>query len=278
MAESATALGAFLRARRGRIGPAEAGLPDSGNRRTPGLRREEVAQLAGVSADYYTRLEQGRSSRPSPRVVAALARALMLSAAERRHLAALAGVEPAAAVPQEVRDVPPLVLRVLEAALPAPACVLDRVFDVVAWNRSAAALLADFAAYPPHRRNLVWLLLRDDAARARLADPDGAARGLVAALRAAVGAEPPQGRAAALVTDLHRTSGDFRAWWHGDGAPRPPSGSGEYRHPEVGRVRLDHQALLLPDDSGRCVVVFTARPHSPDQAAVELLASGAEGA
>ncbi|MFC3995862.1 helix-turn-helix transcriptional regulator [Nocardiopsis sediminis] len=273
MAESATALGAFLRARRGRIGPMEAGLPDSGRRRTPGLRREEVAQLAGVSVDYYTRLEQGRSSRPSPRVIAALARALMLSTAERVHLAKLAGVEVPGDAPGAAEDVPPLLHRLLETVLPAPAYVIDARLDLLAWNRSAAALFTDFAELPAHRRNVVWLMLRDETVRSRFIDPDASARLMVTALRRLAGGDADDARASALVGELRRTSPEFRAWWGGRDRVRCDTGCLDLRHPGVGRVRLDFQALALPDGSGRLLTVFTAQPESPDQAAVELLAS-----
>src|SRR5918999_3918815 len=179
----------FLRRRRAEIGPADAGLPDAtGRRRTPGLRREELAALAGISIEWYIRLEQGRAERPSPSVLDALARALRLSTDERAHLYALARGErpPLGQARDEVVDASlERVLRSLQDDV--PAYILGRRWDVLAWNRGAGELLVDFDAVPPARRNLIELTFLDERMRNRYADWEAVARYTLANFRASVG-------------------------------------------------------------------------------------------
>ena len=158
-------LAGFLRSRRERLPPSDVGLDAGPRRRTPGLRREEVAQIAGISVDYYTRLEQARGPRPSRQVLESLARALRLGTHERAHLFHL--VDEPAATPSRVRqDVPDGILRLLRRLEDCAVFVLDAKGDVLAWNPLAAALIVDFSAYPPGERNLVWLALADPTGHA----------------------------------------------------------------------------------------------------------------
>jgi len=195
-------LGAFLRARRARLDPLEQGLPTVRARRTPGLRREEVAQLAGVSVDYYTRLEQGRDLRPSTAVLNALARALQLTTTEREHLFRLDRTGPAPARVAGPERVRPSTRRILERVSPNPALLFGRRLDVLAWNRAAATLITDFAAVPVAHRNIVWLVFLDPAVRAVYPEWESVAREALAFLRGAAGRYPNDPAIASLVGEL----------------------------------------------------------------------------
>ena len=235
---------AFLRARRERLDPQELGLPVVGLRRTPGLRREELAQLAGVSVDYYIRLEQGRDLRPSAAVLEGIARALRLGPDERQHLFRLGRAEPPQRrTPAGVERVRPGVRRMLEVLGPSPALVLGRRLDVLAWNRAAAALMTDFAAVPPGRRNIVWLLFLDEGVRGLYAEWDVVARDTVACLRAAAGRFPDDPGVAALVGELSVKSDQFRQWWARQDVTEKTRGHKAFAHPLVGRIGLDYEAM-----------------------------------
>jgi transcriptional regulator with XRE-family HTH domain len=208
----------FLARRRGALRPADVGLPDTGGRRrTPGLRREELATLAGVSVDWYIRLEQGRidrSNRPSPAVLDALSTALRLSPDERDHLYALARGErpPLTPVPRE--DADESLVRMLEI-LPGtvPAFVLGRRWDVLAWNDAAVDLLVPFGEYPPERRNLLWLTFRDENYRSRYADWAAVAEETVANFRATVARHLELPQVQTLIRELAGADEDFARWW-----------------------------------------------------------------
>jgi transcriptional regulator with XRE-family HTH domain len=203
----------FLRGRRAAVTPAQAGLPEGGRRRTPGLRREEVAQLAGVGVSWYTWLEQGRDVRPSPQVLDALARALRLDAAEHAHLYNLARVEaPLPAAGDYPRSAPEELCALVDALLPHAAYVTNPRADVLAWNRAAAVLLVDFATLPPERRNMLWLLFSDE----RLLDKpamEQTARRTLARFRAEHARRIGDPGFAALVEELTTASPLFASWW-----------------------------------------------------------------
>jgi transcriptional regulator with XRE-family HTH domain len=208
-------LAAFLRAHRARLQPADLGLPpDSqpGRRRTPGLRREEVAELAGVSVTWYTWLEQGRNISASEQVIDALARALRLDSDQRRHLRGLAGL-PLAVGETHTGDVRPRLQRLVDAAAPSIASVYDRYFDYVVWNTPYRRLRHDPSTVPAGRRNLLWMMFGDEENRARLVRWEPAARAVLSQFRAAAGQRPGDPRFAALVAELTETSPEFREWW-----------------------------------------------------------------
>ncbi|WP_059006469.1 helix-turn-helix transcriptional regulator [Streptomyces specialis] len=237
-------LAAFLRSRRDRLPPAAVGLPEGGRRRSPGLRRAEVAQLAGISPDYYMRLEQGRDGRPSASVLDGLARALRLDDDERDHLYRLAragSVPPRRPASSRVR---PEVARLLTAIGPVPAYVLNGRLDVLAWNAMAAALVTDFAALPQARRNLLWFTFRDPLARTLYADWELAARHGIAQLRTATGRAPDDPANSALVGELAVHSAEFRDWWARHDVKGPSIGRKRFVHPLVGPLELDYVALL----------------------------------
>ena len=265
-----TQLAEFLRIRRERLRPSDVGLPAGLRRRTPGLRREEVATLATMSTDYYTRLEQGRGPRPSRPVLTGLARALRLSDDERDHLFRLAGEQPSPppGPPAEVRTG---VLRML-ARLDVPGLVLDAKYDVLAWNPLAAALIGDFSAVPPRDRNLLRLrFLAGSAQRERFGNAtDDFARETTADLRAATGRYPDDPSIAALVEDLLAGSEEFTRLWARHEVATQQSLCQTIFHPTVGRIDTICEVLVIPERDQR-VVLYTAEPGSPSDNALRLL-------
>ena len=254
-------LAAFLRQRRARVRPADVGLEVGQRRRTPGLRRQEVAQLAGMSVDYYIRLEQGRGPRPSRQMIAAICRALRLSPDEAAYLHHLAGEVPGPP-PGPVRDVRPGLLHLLDRLDDTPAMICDAKYDVLAWNAMAAALIADFSALPPGERNIIWRFFTDPDVRGRH-DADGArrfARESVADLRAAAARYPRDAGVRQLVDRLLAASAGFRDLWAERDVEARRSARKRLRHPVVGWLDLDCEALHDPDRD-QWVVLYTAPSH-----------------
>lgn len=264
-------LAEFLRLRREALKPADVGLPAGIRRRTPGLRREEVASLVVMSTDYYTRLEQGRGPRPSRPVLTGLARALRLNDDERDHLFRLAGEQPGPP-PGPPRDVRVGVLRML-SRLDVPGLVLDAKYDVLAWNPPAAALLADFSALPVKERNLLRLrFLQGDRQVDRfgeIATQDFAAEA-AADLRAATAKYPDDPAIAALVEELLDGSPEFAEIWARHEVSRQLSMCQTIFHPEVGRIDVVCEALVIPERDQR-VILYTAEPGTPSDEALRLL-------
>ncbi|WP_437083983.1 helix-turn-helix transcriptional regulator [Streptomyces sp. enrichment culture] len=263
----------FLRRRREALRPAQMPAaavhpPGPRARRTPGLRREEVAALAGVSTSYYERLEQARAPRPSPQVLTALGTALRLTATEREHLARLAGQIPPG-TDADGAPVPADAHRLLRGLGPVPAYLVNDLEDIVAWNTAAAALITDFAQVPRHERNTVRLAIR--LGGTLCSAPAGAegdfARQSAAHLRAA-GARRPADRAlGALVDEYAAHDPDFLAGWRShDVRPRPTLRK-HLRHPELGELELDRHTLLVPG-TGLRLVLYTADPGSPSATAL----------
>lgn len=263
-------LGDFLRSRREARTPAAAGLPAGQRRRTPGLRREEVAVLAGVSANYYERLEQARGPYPSPQVLDSLAGALGLSGAEREHLARLAEHAPARSDPPD--ELPAAVRRLLDRLGSVPAYVLNARHDVLAWNSAAAALLVDFAALPARERNILRLSMSGGPLVCE-SSGDGFVRQAASELRQASARYPADRRLGELVRDLAAHSPEFAARWReqelgvGQAVPK------RIRHPRLGLVELEIQELRVPGHDHR-VVLLTAEPGSASAAKLDALGSG----
>jgi transcriptional regulator with XRE-family HTH domain len=264
----------FLRARRARVTPEDAGLPpESGVRRVPGLRREEVARLAGVSVDYYVRLERGRNLNVSESVLDAIARALLLDETERRHLFAVAKPSrrrPRAPAPQRIR---PGLLRVLETLNDVPAIVTGRRLDVLAANRLAKALYRDFDALPPRERNMARFVFLDPLARDLYADWDSAARSVVATLHLYAGRNQHDPALAELIGELSVRDEDFRRWWAEHDVYQRTHGTKHYRHPVVGDLILGYEALAPTGDHDQVLGVHTVEPGSPSEESLRLLAS-----
>lgn len=265
----------FLRSRRARLAPADVGLTAaSGPRRVPGLRREELAQLAGVSVDYYTRLEQGRDIGVSEDVLRAVADALRLDADERAHLFDLARPSrtrrrPVTPPTQRVR---PGVLLLLDA-LPNPAFVIGRRLDILATNRMARALLTDFDLRPRRDRNHARWFFLDPEARERYLDWEDVARDNIAALRMEAGRHPDDPELAALVGELSLKSADFAAGWAEHEVLRRSHGTKRYHHPVVGELTVAYEALPVPDALEQTLFVYTPEPGTPSETALNLLAT-----
>ncbi|MCX4527733.1 helix-turn-helix transcriptional regulator [Streptomyces sp. NBC_01551] len=269
-------LGEFLRTRRARLRPEDVGLPDYGrHRRVPGLRREELAQLAGVSVAYYTRLEQGHGQNVSAEVLDAIARALRLDGTESAHLTHLASPRtrrrrPCA--PQE--QVRPELRALLDAMDGVPAYLVGRRQDVVAWNRLGAAVFGDFGALPPQERNLVRQVFLDPATVELYTDWSCRACQVVSNLRIYAGQNAEDEQLSALVGELSVKSQEFRQLWAAHTlADNKTRGVMRLRHPLVGELNLDFETLALPDSSAQSLVAFHAPPGSPSADALRLLAS-----
>ena len=260
----------FLRTRRAKIAPSDVGLADGPRRRTPGLRREEVALLANIGTTWYTRLEQGLPINVSAEVLAAIARALRLTSDERRHLHVLAGL-PLTVAPQDEERVSDLVRRVLDGLDPSPAYVRGRRWDVLAWNRSADAL-NDFSRATGPSINLVWRLFRDAAFARRLGDPHCTWRRCVAQFRAVAAKYPNDQRFTELIDDLRTNSPEFRTLWAEHDVLGSAEGLKQFIHPEAGELILDHTTFELPGDGDMCMVVLTAAPGSESERKLRELA------
>jgi transcriptional regulator with XRE-family HTH domain len=265
----------FLRSRRGRVAPEDVGLdPGPGARRVPGLRREELARLAGVSVDYYTRLEQGRDINVSADVLQAIATALRLEVDERDHLFDLARPSrprrrSTAAPTQRVR---PGMLVLLDS-LSTPAFVVGRRSDVLASNRLARSLICDFEALPPDERNHARWVFLDPVARDRYLDWRVVARETVASLRMDAGRHPDDPQLAALIGELTMRSPEFAEWWADHDVKVLGHGTKRYHHPVVGDLTIAYEALPIPDAVDQTLFIYTAEPGSPSEDALQLLAN-----
>jgi transcriptional regulator with XRE-family HTH domain len=267
--DTANRLGEFLRARRAAARPEDAGVPQAGRRRVAGLRREEVAVLAGVSGDYYVRLEQGRERHPSVQVVEALSRALDLSDEEAGHLHELAR-----AVPRRRRAARPeragaTLVRMVRGWTATPALVLDRRLTVLAHNDLGGAL------FDGHRygRDLARLVFLDPGARAFYPDWDDVAAATAAALRAAAGTDLDEPRLVELVGELSLRSAEFRRLWARHDLRRKGGEAKRFRHPLVGEIVLHYESLAVESAPGQQLVVYQAEPGSPSERALALLGS-----
>nr|WP_165605375.1 helix-turn-helix transcriptional regulator [Mycolicibacterium canariasense] len=277
MDSNRSALADFLKTRRARLAPADVGLHgELARRRVPGLRREELARLAGVSVDYYTRLEQGRSRSASVDVLDALATALQLDDAERAHLHQLGRPQPVArrtrSRPQRVH---PATLDLLDRLdlVCSPAFVLGRRLDVLAHNRLAGALITEFRRLPAPQRNQARFVFLDSHARELYADWRQVAIDTVAMLRHDAGRYPDDSKLSALIGELSIHSEEFRTWWSRHDVQRRTTGTKGYHHPLVGELTVTYQALHPSGDEDQVLIVYTTEPGTASDNALRLLAS-----
>lgn len=258
----ANRLGAFLKDRRQRIDAAALGF--GGRRRTPGLRREEVAQRAHISATWYTWLEQGRGGPPSPRVLDSLAAALILTAAEREHLFLVGLGHPPKAQPPAQAGVSARLQRLLDAMTAVPAIVVTANWDVLAWNRAARLVLTDYEALPADARNVMRRMFLDPAMRAAQEDWEDVARFVVATFRAGTARAGDDPRAADLVAELTEKSADFRRLWRDNDVLTTGEGVKRLRHPLAGPIAVEFSSFAVDGRPDLRLIVYN--PAGPEDA------------
>src|SRR3954453_7367504 len=266
MSESATAenlLGTYLKDRRVKLDPAALGFAGS-RRRTPGLRREEVAQRANISPTWYTWLEQGRGGAPSADVLDRIARALMLTDVEREHLFLIGLGRPPEVRYQASEGVSPRLQHVLDALAFSPALVRTATWDVVAWNRAASVVLTDYSAIPPEQRNILRFIFCNPRVRAAQYDWDSVARFVVAAFRADAARAGAVSHVADFVDELCRTSPEFASLWRDNDVRAHGEGVKHLRHPVLGPIAFEYSAFAVDGRPDLGMVVYN--PATPDDA------------
>ncbi|WP_410786230.1 helix-turn-helix transcriptional regulator [Kribbella sp. C-35] len=264
-------LGRTLHAWRDRVTPSEVGLPAGGKRRAPGLRREELAHLAGLSVDYIVRLEQGRSDSPSAQVLTALARALRLSDAERNHLFVLAGeVEPSPG--RMSAYIPPGVQRIVDQLEGAPLCVTDAAWTMITWNPMFAALIGDPSEWPGRRRNILYKHFVEPGDRVVMTpeQQQNFRNAMVTDLRASLARYPHDPDLKALIEELRAGHDDFAHLWSQRVVGFHQSERKTIRHPDVGTFDIDCDVLAVPGSDLR-MVVYTAAPNTEAAEKLRLL-------
>lgn len=258
--ERREALADFLRTRRMRLSPTDVGLPPGFRRRTPGLRREEVAQLANIGTSWYTSLEQGRDVNPSEQVLECLAQALRLTSDERRHLFLLALQHlPSQDLPAE-EQVSTGLERMVKALDPHPAYIVGRRWDLLAWNRAAEHVFNIRNIPPPHNRNMLWRIFANSTDKGSNSAWAYAARGLVAQFRADSTRYQGDPSFVALIEDLQRASAEFCQWWSQHDVLSIPNCHKELRHPTLGYLEFEYVTLQVPANPDLKMIVYTATP------------------
>lgn len=261
--EAPNRLGAYLRDRRTRLDPAAFGF-GGGRRRTPGLRREEVASRANISPTWYTWLEQGRGGAPSADVLDRIAKGLMLTEPEREHLYMLGLGRPPEARYRPVDGITPRLQGVLDGLVLSPAIIKTSMWDVVGWNRAAAALLTDYAQLPHGRRNILRLMFTDGKGRSTNEDWESIARFVVGAFRADMARAGAHGSAEAtsLVEELSRLSPEFETLWRGNDVVAHSEGAKRIRHPQAGVVTLEFSSFAVEGRPELGMIVYNPATHA----------------
>jgi transcriptional regulator with XRE-family HTH domain len=264
-------LGAFLRSRRERLAPADVGLPAGARRRTPGLRREEVAMVAGVGTTWYTWLEQGRDVKPSSETLRAISEALRLDAAEKRHLYILAGRQPPSPRPTQPEKVDVALRHTLTSLTIQPAYVMGRRWDVLAWNRAAEVVFGDYGALDGDARNIMHLLFTDQDHRRLLVDWQELARMALGRFRAESAKYIGDPDFERLIAVLTAASPEFRAWWPERDVIRQLSGIKTIRHPIARGLTFEHMSFSIDDGSDMKLIVYTPLTAQDSAAKMEAL-------
>ena len=268
-------LAEFLKARRSELAPSDVGLPEGpARRRVRGLRREEVAQLAAISTDYYTRLEQGRIS-PSVPVLDSLGRVLQLTEDQRTYMYELAGASTAtmASRRRARQKIKPFMQRVLDHITDTPAIVMTPTHDILAWNALGAALMVDFGEIPERKRNFLRLIFTDPRMRSLYPDWEGLARSVVSYIRMEAARKPDDPALAELVGELSIRDPQFRQWWAGTHVAFKRRGTRTYDHPVVGEITLDWDALTSDAEPDQQLIIYSAEPGSRSEEALRELSS-----
>lgn len=252
-------LGDFLKTRRAKILPSQVGLPEGTRRRTPGLRREEVASLAGVGLTWYTWIEQGRSIQVSAQVLESLARALMLDSQEISHLYTLAGQAPPVSPPNSDETVDPMLQHMLDSLEFSPATVLDARWNVIAWNQATAKLSLNFGKINIYKRNLLRIMFTEEEFKKTFADWSTAAQGMVARFRAACGEFIDDPWVKELINELKIESAEFNLWWSMHDVKTEREQFKSVIHPILGKLDFEETSFLLTDNTGLKMSVFTPK-------------------
>ncbi|MBL6280087.1 helix-turn-helix transcriptional regulator [Micromonospora fiedleri] len=271
-----TELGDYLRSCRAKVSAEAAGLPSTGHRRVPGLRREELAMLAGVSVDYIVRLEQGRAKTASPEILQALAQALDLRPDEQEYLFRCAAdakgpAARASPAPPDAQRVSTATRVLLDSMTAVPALVLGRRMDIIGWNTLGAALFTDFSVLAPQHRNHIRLAFLDQRVRSLYRDWETVAKECVAYLRMDAGRYPQDPALARLVGELSMKDEDFRHWWSTHRVRAQRSGRKHFLHPTAGELSLDFQVLDVRGTTDQTLLVYTAEPNSRSAQALAFL-------
>lgn len=254
--EQRSELANFLQIRRSRLLPEEVGLPHTTRRKTAGLRREEVAQLAGVGVTWYTWLEQGRDIHVSIQVLDGLARTLRLSAEEKTHLFLLAGQIPLQHSAPQQEHISPFLQKFLKHQGSNPAYIMGQRWDVLAWNQAACQVFTDFATIPVEERNIVRLIFTNEEYRRRCVDWEGVAQRILAQLRASSSQYRHDAQLNQLITELQQSSPEFACWWSRHEVQKRHEGQKEIRHPLIGLLVLEHNTFQIEDTLGLKMVVY----------------------
>jgi transcriptional regulator with XRE-family HTH domain len=264
------ALADFLRTRRARLSPSDVNLPTGSRRRTPGLRREELAQLANIGASWYVALEQGRDVHPSEQVLQSLAKALHLNMAERRHLFLLAQPQAASNPPPPEETVSSALQQAVHALDPHPAYVIGRRWDLLTWNRAAELVFAFSDIAPPHSRNLIWRSFTSPVLRAHL-QWEKLAQSLIAQFRVDSARYPGDPWFGELIEDLKQTGEEFRVWWSQHDVRSIPDGQKQMKHQTLGSLEFEHVTLQVTTDIDQKVVIYTCSSDTASKLAKLLV-------
>jgi transcriptional regulator with XRE-family HTH domain len=267
-------LASFLKARRAALQPADVGLPGGGRRRTPGLRREEVAILAGVGTTWYTWLEQGRDVRASLDVFEAISRALKLTPAERAHLITLGRGEEVPPPPPQPESVSPTVRRLIQNLGSSPAYVLGRRWDLLAWNDAYAAVFGDPSQFPPGQRNQIWLMFMEPGVRTLRPDWSVGARRLLARFRADYAQHVGDPSFDKLVASLNEGSPEFRKWWPHHEVLVSGEGRRTIHHPTAGKLLFEHAGFHHIENPEQRLLLYTPLPDEDTPAKLAKLLGG----
>ncbi len=246
----------FLRTRRARLAPAEVGLPRTARRKTIGLRREEVAQLASVGVTWYTWLEQGRAIHVSTQVLDSLAQALRLTTDEKAHLFLLAGQVPPPHPPALQEQISPFLHKFLDHLGTNPAYITGRRWDLLAWNQAACVILGDFTSLPPDARNIVRFIFTNNELRRRLVDWEGIAQRILAQFRASRSRYTDDAQFEAMIRDLQHVSPEFARWWPHHDVRGRQDGLKELLHPQLGYLAFDHSTLQVNDQPDLKITIY----------------------